>query len=473
VTKLKSVVVIGISFWFCAATAVVCRAQFQTIGKFTGKNGSGPEWETLVQGTDGNLYGTTTLGGASDKGTVFKITPSGKLTSLYSFCSLANCADGNGAFSGVLQGLDGNFYGVTAFGGANGDYGTVFKITSKGALTTLHSFASTDGAEPFGQLIQASDGNFYGTTLIGGTTNNGTVFKITSSGALTTLYNFCSLPNCTDGLWPHAGVIQGFDGDFYGTTEGSDSIGGNAFKLTPGGKLTTLYTFCAQTSTTCTGASAPYGALVQATNGSFYGTTVLGGADAEGTVFKISPAGVLTVIYTFLNDGADGATPESALIQGNDGNLYGTTISGGLTGSGTLYQLTLSGELTSIYSLNCGVDYCPDNSNPYGGLVQYTSGVFYGTTYQGAGTVYSFGYNLYAFVATRPTSGRVGSKVVIIGSPLKDTNSVTFNGVPANFTVVSNTEITATVPEGATTGSVEVTVPGAEYKSNIPFRVTQ
>jgi uncharacterized repeat protein (TIGR03803 family) len=470
VTKLNSAILIGICFWFCAATAVICPAQFQTIGTFTGKNGSGPEWETLVQGTDGNLYGTTTFGGTHKDGTVFKITPSGKLTSLYSFCSLANCADGMKAFSGVVQGLDGNFYGVTAYGGAN-NYGTVFKITSEGALTTLHSFASTDGAQPFGQLIQATDGNFYGTTIGGGTTNNGTVFKITSNGALTTLYNFCSLPNCTDGLWPQAGVIQGFDGNFYGTTEGSDSIGGNAFKLTPGGELTTLFTFCSQTSTTCSGASAPYASLVQATNGSFYGTTVLGGADAEGTIFRISPEGVLTVIYTFINDGENGATPESALVEGSDGNLYGTTVSGGLTGSGTLYQLTPSGELTSIYSLYCEPLYCPDNSNPYGGLVQYTSGAFYGTTYEGPGTVYTFGYSLYAFVATRPTSGKVGSQVIILGSPLEDASSVTFNGVSAKFTVVSNTEIKATVPEGASTGSVEVTLPGTEYKSNIPFRV--
>jgi uncharacterized repeat protein (TIGR03803 family) len=236
----------------------------------------------LVQGSDGNFYGTTQVGGTNGSGTVFKITPSGALTTLHSF----DGADGSNPAAVLMQASDGNLYGTTEAGGANGNYGTVFKITPAGTLTTLHSFGGADGWEPAAGLVQASDGNFYGTTYIGGANGNyGTVFKITPTGTLTTLYSFCSQSGCADGALPRAGLVQASDGDFYGTTAfgGANYYEGTVFKITPNGTLTTLHSF--------DGADGgDPNALVQASDGNFYGTTVLGGANGDnGTVFRLVP----------------------------------------------------------------------------------------------------------------------------------------------------------------------------------------
>jgi uncharacterized repeat protein (TIGR03803 family) len=184
----------------------------------------------LVQGIDGNFYGTTYVGGANDNGVVFKISPKGNLTTLYSFCSLASCTDGSNSFAPLVRGSDGNFYGTTADGGATGCCGTVFKITPHGRLTTLYSFCSQsncpDGGYPFAGLIQGTDGMFYGTTGSGSLDSNyGTVFKISRGGSLTTLYSFCPQTGCDDGAYPFGGVIQATNGVFYGVTSagGGDS----------------------------------------------------------------------------------------------------------------------------------------------------------------------------------------------------------------------------------------------------------
>ena len=229
----------------------------------------------LMQGTDGNFYGTTEESGANNNGTVFKITPSGTLTTLYTFCSEggAGCTDGAVPSSALVQGSDGNFYGTTWAGGTSG-VGTVFEITSTGTLTTLHNFDVTDGDYPSGALVQGSDGNFYGTTA-----RSGTVFKMTPTGALTTL--------ATVGGFPYAGLIQGTDGNFYGVTAaGGENGDGSAFEITPAGTLTTLYNFCIQTN--CADGAGSLAALVEGVNGNLYGTTTAGGASNEGTVFKLA-----------------------------------------------------------------------------------------------------------------------------------------------------------------------------------------
>jgi uncharacterized repeat protein (TIGR03803 family) len=193
------------------ARAIASPAQtFTTLLSFGGSNGTSPSG-ALVQGLDGNFYGTTNQGGANNSGTVYKITPAGELTTLYSFCSQTNCTDGEYPRGGLVQASDSNFYGTTYAGGINGNNGTVFRITPAGALTTLYTFCPqtgcTHGEYPRGGLAQATDGNFYGITYEGGANNSGTVYKITPAGEVTTLYSFCSQNNCTDGRYSTAGSV--------------------------------------------------------------------------------------------------------------------------------------------------------------------------------------------------------------------------------------------------------------------------
>lgn len=354
----------------------------------------------LVQGSDGNYYGTSYSGGANGYGTVFKITSSGALTTLYSFCSQATCADGSNPAGGLVQGSHGNFYGTTLMGGAY-NYGSVFEVTPAGAVTTLYSFCGltncADGAYPEAGLVQGSDGNFYGTTQGGGTVgtdacaeNNGcgTVFQMTPSGFLTTLYTFCTQTNCPDGADPYGGLLQGSDGNYYGTTSGDGPSDGTVFKITSSGSLTTLYSFCSVAS--CADGEEPFGGLFQGSDGNFYGTTSGGGTGGtgDGTVFKITPSGTLTTLYNFctLVNCTDGSGPYAGLIEGSDGNYYGTTYLGGSVefNSGSAFQISPGGTLTTLYNF-CGFSGCSDGSYPEAVPLQGSDGNFYSTT-SGGGT---------------------------------------------------------------------------------------
>lgn len=387
----------GAVFLLCLVTATVLPAQnFTTLVNFNGANGAAPQPEGLAQGIDGNLYGTTLQGGANNNGTVFKMTPAGALTTLYNFCSLnapgAFCLDGNHPAAALVQATDGNFYGTTTNGGGPFGAGTVFKITGSGSLTTLHSFNNTDGNDPNSRLFQASDGSFYGTTAFGGNVSEcpdfhgcGTVFNITSSGALTALYKFCSQTGCTDGAVPFLGLAQGGDGNFYGATYGGgDGNGGTIFKISAQGTLTTLHAFCAAFYPFCDGRHPLQ--LVQGTDGNFYGLTV---GDGPGTVFKVTPEGALTTLYSFCAQiaCADGSTPRGALSLGSDGNFYGTTYYGGTSNQGTVFKITPSGVLTTLHSFHGW-----DGRYPIGGVSQASNGAFYGTTTSGGsggqGTIY-------------------------------------------------------------------------------------
>jgi uncharacterized repeat protein (TIGR03803 family) len=470
---------------FCTVEVIGSPAQtFKTLLSFNGTDGAGPA-TVLVQGTDGNFYGTTGGGGANSAGTVFKTTPGGTLTTLYNFCAQTNCTDGY-APAGLVLAPNGNFYGTTEWGGTgdnanctgNGQIGcgTVFEITAAGNFITLHSFAGSEGSAPNG-LVRATSGNFYGTTSQGGAHSAGTVFKTTPGGTLTTLYNFCSQPNCTDGGGPSgtqtlATLMQATDGNFYGTTWAGGANGvGTVFKITTGGTLTTLHSFGNGTD-----GAYPNSGVVQATDGNFYGTTSRG-----DTIFKMTPGGVLTTLTS------DCCYLYAGLIQATDGNLYGTTYFGGaappncptFVGNlpcGSVFKITLKGALTTLYSF-CPQTPCTDGAAPLAGLVQATNGNFYGTTSAGGanndGTVFSLSVGLGPFVETLPTSGMVGTAVIILGNNLTGATSVTFNGTPAKFTVVSSsTEIKTTVPSGATTGKVKVTTPSGTLTSNQTFRVT-
>jgi len=281
-----------------------------------------------------------------------------------------------------------------------------------------------DDSSPSGGLVEAIDGGLYGTTANGGAYERGTVFKITPGGTLTTLYSFCPLGHgrCTDGEKPYAGLVQAANGDFYGTTPyggatcistGASGGCGTVFRINRSGTLTTIYQFCAQTDR----ADGEYPVeLVQATDGSLYGTTYAGGANGAGTIFKITPSGTLATLYSFYGTGGSGG-PEAGLVQATNGDFYGTT-----------------------------------------------------STYNN-GTVFSLSVGLAPFVKTQPHFGTVGAAIRVLGTDLTGATSVTFNGTPAAFEVVSPTEIAATVPAGATTGSIQVTTPGGTLASGGPFLV--
>ena len=479
-------------FWLITAAAIACPAQtLTTVVSFNGTNGADP-LSSLVQGVDGNFYGAIFSGGDNPNcvpdgcGTVVRVSPHGAVTRLYSFCSQPNCSDGSNPAGNLVQGADGNFYGTTYSGGSGG---TVFKITPSGTLTTLYTFCSqancADGGFPWAGLVQGTDGNFYGTTTIGGAFNDceygcGTIFKITPVGVLTTLHSFSN----ADGASPQGTLVQGNDGDFYGTTlyGGTYCLPGGCgtvFKITPAGALTTLHSFSGYPNEDLL---LPEAGLTQAGDGNFYGTTTQGGSDNAGTVFRITPSGNVTVLHSFCSEAncADGREPQSVLVQATDGNLYGTTSGGGNDYSGTVFRITPSGMLTTLYQF-CSQPNCADGSLPTGGLLQATDGKFYGTTQSGGsghcfnggacGTIFGLNAGLNPFVTTQPTVGEVGTPVTILGTNLTGATNVSFNGTAATFNVVSPSEITSTVPAGATTGVIQVDLPGTSVISNTDFQV--
>jgi uncharacterized repeat protein (TIGR03803 family) len=461
------------------AMAIAAPAQnvihLRTLWSFNSPGGNEPVG-ALVQAADGNLYGATLIGGLNDSGTVFKVTPEGSLRTLYSFCSQSGCADGAYPQGALVQALDGNFYGTTYGGGISScdapeGCGTVFKITPSGVLTMLHSFDFTDGATPFSGLIQNAAGNFYGTTYSGGANGLGTVFEMTPEGAVTTLHSFLG----PDGYSPHAALLEGGNGNFYGTTLSGGADGaGTVFEITEAGFLTTLYNFCSQIG--CADGEGPVGNLIQDSDGDFYGTTFGGGTKAEGTVFKLTPAGKLTTIYS-CDPGpcGDGQNFNAGLVQGTDGNFYGLATYGG-AGDGTIFRIEpRSGLFTLLYSF-CSVRDCLDGGLPVAPLVQDTNGDFYGTTFEGGaatlGTIFVFSVGLGPFVETQPVIGRVGATTRILGKDLRGATSVSFNGTPATFTVSkSGTYISTTVPADATTGPVQVMTPSGTLTSNVNFQV--
>ncbi len=471
---------VGVVFMMYAAMTPVHAQSLRSLLSFNGNNGADPN-SSLIQGPDGGLYGTTAQGG-NGYGIVFKLTPSGKLTTVYSFCSLTNCADGSSPAAGLVLSSDGSFYGTTAWGGSSGA-GTVFKLTISGSLSTLHDFSWSDGAAPQNALVQAADGNFYGTTLYGGSGQCqdpfgfgcGTVFKLTPRGILTTLHNF----DKTDGAFPYAALLQASDGALYGTTQQGGPVGGGTvFRVTLAGVWQTIYDFC--TLPDCADGSFPVAPLVQGIDGDLYGVTATGGAsDTYGTLFKITGSGKLITLHNF--DGTDGWGPD-ALVQATDGNFYGTAGSGGdlkcdggVFGCGTLFKVTPGGALTKLHNFELS-----DGLDPYDGLLQATDGNFYGLTtgggsseacFNGCGTMFSFDAGLGRFVSFVRNPAKVGQVFGVLGQGLTGTTGVQLNGTPAGFTVKSNTLLEATVPAGATTGFVTVTTPSGTLTSNVPFRV--
>jgi len=464
-----------------AATTAATAQTYTDLFNFNGTDGANPEHPALLaQGRDGNLYGTTYSGGTGRGGVVFRITPSGDLTVLYNFTGYIN---GYYPEAGLTLGTDGNFYGTTYGGGASNRYGTIFKITPAGNLTTLYSFCSqsncSDGSFPYAPPIQGADGNFYGTTAGIGELPP-TAYKITSSGTFTLLATLPRPRECIKSCGSKAPLLEGTGGDFYGTTEAGGANRcwhdlfscGTAFKMTPQGVLNIIHNFDAKQGL------APVAPLIQGSDGNLYGTTKLGGGHDAGVVFKLTPHGGFTVLHRFLdpNYPEDGANPVAGLVQATDGNFYGATHVGGNgncmyhPGCGVIFQITPAGAYSILYNFDA-----THGAYPMSTPMQHTNGKIYGLAANGGtsgdGVVYTLDMGLAPFVSLVSTTRKIGKTVEILGQGFTGTTAVSFNGTAATFTVKSDTYLTATVPAGATTGFVTVTTPTGTLTSNKPFRV--
>jgi len=361
-----------LAFYLVAPINQTCRAELtlQVLHEFNSTNG-GPSslWE-IVQSRDGSFYGSSEQGGTNNAGMIFRMTPAGDVTTLFSF---------GGAFgyypqAGLIEGADGNFYGTT-YQDFNAAAGTVFKMTPEGIFTNLHHFDCSlgEGIGPICRLTQTPDGDLYGTTYFGGAgscldNGAGTVFKVTTNGLFSTVLSF----NGTNGNNPQAGLILGSDGALYGSTTGgggpSGDGAGTIFRLTTNGVLTTLHTFTGPAD-----GGRPSGNLLLASDGNFYGTTESARTNTGfGSIFKMTPGGSLTTILDF--NGTNGSFPHGDLVQGRDGAIYGRTIGG----PGTLFRLTINGDFTNILSFGSA-----KGENPWAALVPGRDGNLYGTTFYG------------------------------------------------------------------------------------------
>jgi uncharacterized repeat protein (TIGR03803 family) len=432
---------------------------FTDILDFTGSSFADPGVVTLAQARNGNLYGTTSAQPITGLGTIFGITPTGTIVLEFGGFDYTN-----GAFpaGGVTLATDGTLYGTTEFSSYNADSsGVIYTITTGGgAYTALHQFEGGDGSFPIAPPIEGSDGNFYGTT-------NGLLHGLPS-----TIYQYVPQTQTLNSLHQfgkeiglYYALTQGVDGDLYGVANaGGPNKFGCIFRLSTSGVLRYSYNF-----TGGAGGTSPSGPLVQLSDGNFYGTVADGGAGSAGFVFKMTPAGMVSTVYNFTGVSGETSLPTTGLTLGSDGQLYGASALGGASGTGTLYRITPGGQYTLLYSF-------PSFAGTAASLVQHTNGKFYGVTANGGadnfGMVYSLDVGSPEFITLVQSQGRPGQNAQILGQGLNGTTNVTFNGVAAAFVIHSDTYVAALIPNGATSGPVVVTTRTGTLKSVKNFRIS-
>ncbi len=426
---------------YLSVVAAVSAANAQVKGIYDFSNNGDPQNPQVVgviaQGRDGNMYSTAPLTVPNtppnaNTSVAFKITPSGKLTPIYEFPT------GVQTYSGLTLGTDGDFYGTTVNGGAN-EKGSIFKLTPEGGFTLLYSFTGmNDGANPIAPPIEIA-GNLYGTATVGGRANYGTVYKLSPTGQLTPLVQFQG----SDGSDPVAPLVQGGDERLYGITRTgtTSNYACVVFSVNTSGTDFTYYIVPGAYNYSEAG-------LVQGADGNFYGTLYTN-INGYGQVFKVTPSPnyVATFLYSF-SGGADGAYPYASLLLATDGNFYGVAYEGGADKYGTLYEISQDQFVTPVPWTFTGGG---DGANPLTPLIQNTNGFIYGTTEYGGllydyGVFFRFNNHLKPFVSLVSTSGKVGTKIGILGQGLTETTGVSFNGTTAEFTKVSDTYMTAVSP---------------------------
>jgi uncharacterized repeat protein (TIGR03803 family) len=419
-----------------------CESQVFTDLVNFGKTTSNPWFATPTQGRDGRLYWTNSNNETDGTGTimVFDVN-TGFRSVIYHFES----ATGTTPYGGLTLGVDGSFYGTAQYGGAS-NYGVLFKITPSGTYTVLHNFAGgTDGIYPSSPPVLASDGNYYGTTgLIDaeGETQS-TMYRYSPSSGFTSFGDIGG----TQGP-----IIQASDGNLYATT-----YGGGVLEFSTSGELLNGFALPSADGT------FTLGPVMQASDGNFYGAAQDGGPSNYGTIYKMDPGGVFSLLYGMTAISPD---PDGGLIEASDGNLYGDAW------YGTLYQITTGGDFTVLYQTTV-----QQGDGVGAALIQHTNGTFYGTAHTGGpkglyGTLFSLEMGLPPFISMVKPQGRAGSLAQVLGQGFTGTTSVTFNGVTApSFHVVSDTYMTAVVPKGATTGPVAVTTPAGTLTSIRNFQI--
>ncbi len=461
-----------------AGGAIPAQAQnYSILYDFTGApSDAGAPAGLVAQGVDGNLYGYSTSGGQYGNGTIYQMSPSGGPPNvLYSFPTDDECG------LGLTLGTDGNFYGACAGGGSNGS-GYVFQFTLGATQpVVLYNFCKSgppcsDGNAPSSRPIEGTPGNFYGTTLTGGANKTGTVYQITSTGAFTSLYSFPNDPNVS---YPDGPLLLASDGNLYGTTQASTSdypscppCGGAVYEISTDGKFfNVLHTF---TGTPSDGATPTRG-VIQGTDGDLYGTTVYGGFSQGlnyGTIFQLTltPTGevkTFTIPRPAFDDfsftTSDYGHPRG-LDQSSTGNFYGDangcSIKKGCYDNGSLFEITPAGTFSWAHEFggppNDGAD--PDST------LSHTNGTLYGVTRGGGtddlGVFYSLNFNAPEFCRPQITFGHQGDPIGILGQNFSSSSVVKFGGTQAEIVTQTGTFITAKIPAGAKTGLVEVTTPG-------------
>jgi len=435
------------------ATSMAKAQTYTDLHDFKGSDGCCAGAPSMMaQGQDGNIYGATTSGGIHFYGNIFKITPSGTLTSIHDF----DLTHGGGPQGGISMGMDGNFYGTTYQGGKG--FGTVFKITPSGTFTELYDFTNTtDGAYPKTPPVQAQDGNLYGTT------NNGTIavlYKITTAGVFT--------PLVTLAAQSYSPLILATNGNLYGTTlYGGTYNGGTIFQYTPTSKaFKTLFSFHTEFS--------PWGPLMQGVDGALYGTTSTGGTGSGGTLYKITTAGVYKVLVNFVVSSANGSSPFAGVVQGSDKFLYGVASTGGANGQGVLYKVSTTGS-----GFNVLHDFITATGDtPLSTPLLHTNGIIYGLTAHGGtlvpnGVFYSMNVGLKEFVAPVVLhAAKVGASVELLGQGFNTATGVQFGAGAGGLTIVNDTFATAKLKTGATTGLITVQEPGGNLTTLQNFKVT-
>ena len=424
---------------------VTSGGAYTVLHSFTGADGASPQ-SGLVLASNGNFYGTTTGGGKYNVGVVYQMTPGGTVTDIHAFNNNLPYVDGWGPIAALIQGSDGYLYGTAEYGPNSGGHGIVFRLSTDGlSYTILHNFAYADGVVTYNPVMQASDGNLYGTCYEGGAYGSGTIYQLTLSGTFTKLYDFYtdSQYMSLNGAYPDAKLAEGTDGALYGITElgGTELYGaGVAFKITTSSTFTKLHDF-GSTATDANEGITPSPGLTLGSDGNFYAASVGGGQNGYGTIYRLTPSGTLTILYSFSTPSgnprvnADGFYPLGNVIFGSDGNLYGTAFYGGTYGYGTVF----------CYSLGA--------NNPIPSLTRISP-----ASVDAGGP---------AFTLTLTGTNFVSSSVAYWGSTALTT------------TYVSATRLTASVPSSLTAGpgSAKVTVvspaPGGGTSSAKTFKVLQ